>query len=64
MNKRHLSDYYDAIDDDEYSLLGSRFARAVARNHARKAAPAHFDDGWVERNAGSRRPKHHRDRSY
>ena len=64
MNKKHLSDYYDVIDDDEWSLLGSRFARAVARNNARRAGPARFDDGWIEHAAKIRRPKPYRDRSY
>jgi hypothetical protein len=59
-----MSDYYDTLGDDELSLLGSRFAHAVARNQARKSGPARFDDNWMEPKGRGRHPKTWRDRSY
>ena len=64
VNKKHMSDYYKVFDDDEWSLLGSRFARSVAKNKARKASAARFDEGWMDQATKQRRPKPYRDRSY
>lgn len=67
MNERHvsdISDIYDVIDEDEVFLLGSRFARAVARSNARKAGITRLGDSWMEQASKKRRPKPYRDRSY
>ena len=63
VNKRNMSDYYDMLGDDEWSLLGSRFAHVVARNQARKSGLARFDDNWMEPRERARYPKPYRDRS-
>ena len=59
-----MSDYYDTLGDEEWSLLGSRFAHAVARNQTRKMGSPKPDDSWMEPLGRRRHPKPYRDRSY
>ena len=67
MNKKHIGGFTDWTDEDDYSLLDSRFQHVV-REHAGK--PSHRprrsyrDTDWSERRPVGPRPQPHRDRGF
>lgn len=65
MNKRNPPEYYDAADEEEFVLLGSRFIHAV-QDHGRKLPPRVRRDMEPpsERRSQRAKPRPARDRSY
>ena len=62
MGNRNIEDWTDSVDDEEFSLLGSRFVRALKTQEKRKSLSAYRDDDWNHRPRKRIRPEPYRDR--
>jgi hypothetical protein len=65
VNRKHIGGYSDWSDDDEYSLLNSRF-RQVVREHGAnyRGRRGHRDTEWQDRRPPGPRYTSYRDRSF
>lgn len=60
MGKRTIEDWMES--DDDYSLLGNRFARALKTREKRRHADEYRDRDWNHRPRKRIRPEPYRDR--
>ena len=62
MKSKHPVNYFDDADDD-YTLLGSRFARAISQHGAPRSVRSNRRPDWDDHPRGRGRPEPYRDRS-
>lgn len=62
MGMKYKEDWADYVDDEELSLLGSRFSRALRSHDKRRDYGAYRDDDWNHRSRKRIRPEPYRER--
>lgn len=62
MGRRNFDHWMENIDDEDFTLLGSRIARAAERHRKRQVADECRDADWNHRPRKRQRPEPHRER--
>jgi len=62
VGNRNSEDWTDYADDEDYSILGSRFARALKTQEKRKELGTYRESDWNHRQRKRIRPEPYRDR--